>query len=485
MNTLVLNTIRGEQRKPRSDHWLPLTDPATGQQYGKVADSSEDDLADAMDAATEAFREWKRSTPSYRSSILLKISEQILIHKDELAEAESLDTGKPLSVAKSVDIARAAENFRFFAHNAALFSSESHSSGDQLLNYTLREPLGVVACISPWNLPLYLFTWKIAPALATGNCVIGKPSELTPLTASIFGRLCLEAGLPPGVLSILHGQGGQIGRLLCEHPGIKAISFTGGTQTGKIIASQAGLHLKKCSLELGGKNPALVFADCHLDVTVRETVRAALSNQGQICLCASRIYVENSIYQEFLERFVRHVQSDWAPGDPLVEGVRSGAVVSQNHKDKILSYIDIAKKEGATIHCGGRSAHLKGRCESGYFIEPTVISGLASDSRVNQDEIFGPVVSVQPFHSEEQAVTLANNSQYGLSASIWTNQLNRSQRLAQQIDAGIIWINGWLLRDLRTPFGGNKQSGVGREGGIEAMGFFTSPKNVCINIQSH
>ena len=485
MSQLVLNLINGELCPSKSDQWLPLTDPSTARVYGNVADSSEEDLSLAMASATEAFKEWSRSPPSHRAMVLLKISDLILANLDELANAECLDTGKPLDVAKTVDIARAAENFKFFAHNAALFSSESHTSGHQLLNYTIREPLGVVACISPWNLPLYLFTWKIAPALAAGNCVIGKPSELTPLTASILGRLCGEAGLPPGVLSILNGQGSQIGRMICDHPGIKAVSFTGGTETGKLIAAQAGANLKKSSLELGGKNPALVFADCDLEFTVRETVRAAFSNQGQICLCGSRIYVEDSIFEDFLSKFVKTVKADWAPGDPLTKGVRTGAVVSEAHKNKILSFIDLAKKEGARVHCGGKSANLPGRCESGYFIEPTVLTGLEADCAVNQEEIFGPVVTIGSFQSEEEAVNLANNSQYGLSATIWTKHLDRGHRLAQQIDVGIVWVNGWLLRDLRTPFGGNKQSGLGREGGLEAMRFFTSPKNVCINLSGH
>ncbi|HRO70860.1 MAG TPA: aldehyde dehydrogenase, partial [Chitinophagaceae bacterium] len=382
---------------------------------------------------------------------------------------------------KSVDIPRASANFRFFATGIMHFSSESHQMEDKAINYTLRQPIGIVACISPWNLPLYLFTWKIAPALAAGNCVIAKPSEVTPITAHLLARICSEAGLPDGVLNIVHGTGPIAGEAIVKHPGIKAISFTGSTRAGERIASLAAPKFKKLSLELGGKNPNIIFADCDWEKMIKSTIDSSFSNQGQICLCGSRIIIEHTIYEKFKADFVARV-SQLTVGDPMDDHTRQGAVVSEAHLAKIVRCIDTARQEGGKILYGGHLVKLKGRCEKGFFIEPTVIEGLGPDCETNQQEIFGPVVTLQSFKTEEEALQLANATQYGLSATIWTQDISKANRAGARLNSGIIWINCWLLRDLRTPFGGMKNSGVGREGGWEALRFFTETKNICVRI---
>jgi aminomuconate-semialdehyde/2-hydroxymuconate-6-semialdehyde dehydrogenase len=384
-------------------------------------------------------------------------------------------------LAKSVDIPRASANMRFYATAAVHTSSESHLMEGEAINYTTRTPIGVAGCISPWNLPLYLFTWKIAPALAAGCTVVAKPSELTPMTAYLFSKLCMEAGLPAGVLNIVHGLGAKVGQAIVEHPDVRAISFTGGTVTGKTIAATAAPMFKKLSLELGGKNPNIIFADCDFENAVSTSIQSSFSNQGEICLCGSRILVERSIYEKFVQEFVKRTK-ELIVGDPLEEKTRVGALVSEGHMNKILSYIELAKKEGGQILCGGKRISFAGRCANGFFVEPTVIIGLDQNCRTNQEEIFGPVVTIMPFDKEEEAIAYANSNAYGLSATIWTENLKRAHRVAHQVKSGIIWINCWLLRDLRTPFGGMKQSGVGREGGWEALRFFTEAKNVCIKL---
>jgi aminomuconate-semialdehyde/2-hydroxymuconate-6-semialdehyde dehydrogenase len=475
----VLNYINGELVHTVSRQYLDNYEPATGKVYSQVQDSDEKDVQLAVDAAKAAFPKWSTTGLEERMMMLLKIADGIEKRLDEFVAAESRDNGKTLKLARSLDIPRAVSNFRFYASAVQHFASESHQMPGVGINYTLRQPIGVVGCISPWNLPLYLFSWKIAPALATGNCVVSKPSEITPYTAYLLSQVCIEAGLPKGVLNIIHGLGGKAGQAIIEHPEIKAISFTGGTETGKKIAATAAPMFKKLSLELGGKNPTLVFADCDFEETVKQTVNAALLNQGEICLCGSRVFVEKSIYEKFKTAFVERVKA-LKVGDPNDENSNLGAIVSLQHKQKVLSYIALAKEEGGAILTGGRELKVEGRCAGGYFIEPTVIDGLSYTCRTQQEEIFGPVVTLTPFETEEEALTMANSVKYGLASSIWTNDLKRAHRVAEKIETGIVWINCWLLRDLRTPFGGVKASGVGREGGWEAMRFFTEAKNVCI-----
>lgn len=475
----LLNYIGGELQAPLSGNYLEHINPAIGQVAGHLPDSGYKDVQEAVNAARAAFPAWSATQPEERFAVLNRIADIITENLEILATAETNDNGKPLTLSRTIDIPRAAANFRFFATGIMHFASEAHGMEDRGLNYTLRQPIGVVGCISPWNLPLYLFTWKIAPALAAGNCVIAKPSEVTPVTSYLLSIICREAGLPPGVLNIVHGTGANAGEAIVTHPDVKAISFTGSTRAGERIASLAAPKFKKLSLELGGKNPAIIFADCDWDKMMKETLRSGFANQGEICLCTSRILVEASIYERFRDEFVEKV-SKMIPADPLNEESRQGAVVSKVHQDKILRCLDTARQEGGRIICGGKAVQPEGRCANGYFVQPAVIEGLGPDSQTNQEEIFGPVVTLQPFHTEEEALSLANASTYGLAATIWTQDLSRAGRLAASVEAGIIWVNCWLLRDLRTPFGGVKNSGVGREGGWEALRFFTEPRNVCI-----
>ncbi|MBL8822307.1 MAG: aldehyde dehydrogenase [Planctomycetia bacterium] len=466
-------------REPLNGRYLDNVEPATGRVYSLLPDSDASDLALAVASAEKALPAWKALGAESRARMLYAIADVIERRLEELARAESIDNGKPLSIARILDIPRAATNFRFFAAAATQFASESHSVGHEAINYTLRDPVGIVGCISPWNLPLYLFTWKIAPALAAGNCVIGKPSEITPMTAFLLGEICNEAGLPRGVLNIVHGRGSSIGHALVTHPKVKAISFTGGTATGVAIAALAGPQFKKLSLEMGGKNPTLVFADCDYETTVEGTVRAAFANQGEICLCGSRILIERSIYNRFRDDFVSQV-SALKVGDPLDNETQQGALVSETHMEKVLSYIELARSTGGSVLAGGYRATVPGRCAEGYFVHPTVIEGLSAECRVNQEEIFGPVATLIPFDTDTEAVSMANSVRYGLAASVWSSDIKRCHRVARELESGVVWVNCWMMRDLRTPFGGMKDSGVGREGGQEAMRFFTEPKNVCI-----
>ena len=477
----LLNYVGGSLKEPDSGQYLPVFNPSVGEPYAEVAASNDKDVELAVAAAEEAFPLWKATSDDQRHDYLSEIARLITAKSKDLAAAETLDNGKPLSQSSAVDIPRAAANFTFFANAITQFSSESHyNQGQSALNYTSRDPLGVVACISPWNLPLYLFTWKIAPALAAGNTVVAKPSEITPLTAYLLSEICIEAGLPPGVLNIIHGSGPVIGDTLNVHPQVKAISFTGSTRVGAEIARLAAPKFKKLSLEMGGKNPSIIFADCQYQTMLEKMILSSFSNQGQICLCSSRILVEESLYPQFKEDFVNKAKA-LKVDDPMSPNTNVGAVVSSSHMEKILNYIELAKQEGGQVLCGGHQVHPQGK-ESGWYITPTVFENLSMGCRTNQEEIFGPVVSIAPFSTEEQAVALANDSEYGLAATIWTEDLTRAHNLARALDTGIVWINTWLLRDLRTPFGGVKNSGVGREGGWEALRFFTEPKNICIQL---
>ncbi|MDA8980070.1 aldehyde dehydrogenase [Chitinophagales bacterium] len=473
------NYINGELQKPIDGEYLDNLEPATGQVYSYIPASKTADVEQAVKAAEEAFPGWSNAGIKFRSEVMLRIAAGIKKYENELVAAESKDNGKPESLARLVDIPRAHDNIHFFATAIEHFASESHHMENLAINYTLRRPIGIVGCISPWNLPLYLFTWKIAPALAAGNCVVAKPSEVTPMSAYLFSMICIEAGLPKGVLNIVHGLGPDAGQAIVEHPKVKAISFTGGTKTGEHLARTAAPMFKKLSLELGGKNPNIIFDDAAIDKAVETSVKAAFSNQGQICLCGSRIYIQDKLYNEFRDKFVDAV-AKLKLGDPKNPDTNIGAIVSKTHFEKILNHIDRAKDEGGKILIGGQAVKGKGRCADGYFIAPTVIEGLTPKCSTNKDEIFGPVVTLNRFKTEDEVVDLANGTSYGLSATIFTSDLNRAHRVAERIEAGIVWINTWLLRDLRTPFGGVKSSGVGREGGFEALRFFTEPKNVCI-----
>lgn len=477
----ILNYIDGALVPTVSNRFLDNINPAEGRVYSLVPDSDASDIQQAVDAARKAFPSWSAMPVEKRSAILQAIADLIDRDLDKLALAESMDQGKPVKLARAVDIPRASANMRFFATGAIHFSTEAHVTGNEAINYTSRSPVGVAGCISPWNLPLYLFTWKIAPALAAGCTVVAKPSELTPMTAFLFSQLCMEAGLPKGVLNIVHGLGSKAGQAIIEHPEIAAISFTGGTATGKKIAATAAPMFKKLSLELGGKNPNIIFADCDFEQAVTTSVQSSFSNQGEICLCGSRIFVERSLYDRFVAEFVQLTKA-LTVGDPLEDRTRVGALVSEGHMNKVLSYIELAKQEGGQLATGGHRMKLKGRCANGYFVEPTVMVGLDHACRTNQEEIFGPVVTIMPFDLEEEVIGYANSTPYGLSATIWTENLKRAHRVAAQVKCGIVWVNCWLFRDLRTPFGGMKQSGVGREGGWEALRFFTEAKNVCIKL---
>ena len=475
----IKNYINGEYVNPLSNNWIENYNPSKGEVYGQLPDSNYQDVEIAYKAAENAFLSWSETTLDERSKILSKIAKGIIEKLPELALAESKDNGKPVDLAKSIDIPRASANFQFFANAITQFASEAHDSvGHNAINFTLRQPIGVVGCISPWNLPLYLFTWKIAPAIAAGNCVVAKPSEITPMTAYLLGEILTDAGLPKGVLNIIHGYGTTAGQAIVEHPNIKATSFTGGTKTGAHIAKVAAPMFKKLSLELGGKNPAIIFSDCDYDEMLQTTVKSSFANQGQICLCGSRIFVEASLYKKFKKDFIKAV-SKLKVGSPFNNDTDIGALVSKTHLDKVKSYIDNAAQYGGKVIFGGNSVTVEDS-EEGYYLQPTIIEVDDNSCILNQEEIFGPVVTIMPFKDENEVLVMANDVSYGLSATLWTNDLKRTMRVSKQLDAGIIWVNTWLLRDLRTPFGGMKNSGVGREGGFEALRFFTEPKNICI-----
>ena len=476
----IKNFIDGQFVEPIGGKYLDNIEPATGKPYSQVADSDARDVDLAVAAAEKAFVDWSKKPAAERSKILLRIADLIERDLEKLARAESIDTGKPLSLARSLDIPRAASNFRFFATAILHTENEAHVTDGVAFNYTLRQPRGIAGLISPWNLPLYLLSWKIAPAIAVGNTTIAKPSELTPMTAYLLCEIVREAGLPNGVLNVAHGTGPNVGATITAHPKINTISFTGGTVTGKKVAEACAPLFKKVSLELGGKNPNIVFADADLDAAIAGSVRSSFANQGQICLCGSRIFVERQAYKEFVDRF-NGVASQLKIGDPLEEKTEQGAIVNKAQLDKVKFYVDLAQKEGGKIALGGKASKpINDRCRDGYFFPPTVITGLPVSCRTNREEIFGPVVTITPFDNEEEVIGYANDTDYGLASSVWTQNLNRAHRVAEQIHTGTVWVNCWLVRDLRVPFGGMKASGVGREGGEEALRFFTEPKNVCI-----
>lgn len=485
----VLNFIDGRFAAASGERWLDDVDPATGRVHAQVASSDKSDVQAAIDAAKAAFAGWSRTPAVERSRLLVKTAELLEKNLERFALAESEDAGKPISSTRTIDVPRSAANIRHFGTLVPHLSSEWYDSdgggmpgGMPSINYTMRRARGVAGIISPWNYPLHLLTWKISPALAVGSTVVAKPSEVTPRTASMLCELFQEAGLPAGVFNVVHGLGTDAGGAIVTHPEVPTISFTGSTNVGQWIAEHAGKMLKRVSLELGGKNPFVVFEDADINKALDISARAAFSNQGQICLCGSRALVHESKLALFVEGLMQRAKAIRV-GDPLESETQMGPLVSKAQFEKVSSMVDNARKLGGKFHCGGgpvASSELPERCKGGYFYQATVITGLDPACSVEQEEIFGPVVTVQPFCDEAHAIALANGTKYGLSASVFTQDLTRAHRVAAAIDSGVVWVNGWNIRDMRTPFGGMKQSGVGREGGLDAMRFFTEPKNICL-----
>lgn len=470
--------INGKYAPSKDGKTFENINPATEEKLGVVAAGSKEEVDQAVSAARKALKgEWANLPLRKRSAIIRKIGDLILERKEELATLESLDTGKPLWLSNSVDIDRAAYNFHFFADFMTSVGNETYQQDDIAVHYAVRRPVGVVGLINPWNLPLLLMTWKLAPALAAGNTVVMKPSEVTPMTATVLAQICSDAGVPDGVVNMVHGFG-ETGAALTSHPDVDAIAFTGETVTGSEIMKSAAPTLKKLSFELGGKNPNIIFADTDLDDTIETTIKSSFINQGEVCLCGSRIYVERAIYDAFLERFVARTK-ELKVGNPFEETTNIGALVSEEHYKKVLRYLDIAKEEGATFLAGGTASE---GFEKGFFVDPTIITGLGKDSRCVREEIFGPVVTVIPFDTEEEVLEQVNGTHYGLSASLWTSDIKRAHRVGGQIEAGMVWINTWFLRDLRTPFGGMKHSGIGREGGAHSFDFYSELTNITVKL---
>ncbi len=477
----LLNFINNEYVSPKSQSYLPNYMPATGEIYSELADSDASDVQMAFEAAQKAFPAWAKLRVQDRASYLNRLADLIDENSEKLAKAESIDQGKPYWLAKEVDIPRAASNFRFFANQILLDSQESYDLNGQALSYVIRKPVGVVGLISPWNLPLYLLTWKIAPAIAVGNTCICKPSEMTSMTAFMLGELIKKAEIPAGVINIILGLGSKCGEAIVTHPKISLISFTGGTVTGKKIMQQSAPYVKKLGLELGGKNANIIFSDCDFESTLKMTLRSSFLNQGEICLCGSRILVEEPIYDKFVKEFVAKVR-ELRVGDPQEKRNFLGALVSKEHLAKVKSYVELAQKEGGKIETGLEALDLPEKFKGGYFMRPTVITGLNSHCRVMQEEIFGPVVSIVPFKTQDEALEIANSVEYGLSASVWTENLSKAHYMAQNLEVGTVWVNTWMLRDLRVPFGGKKMSGLGREGGKHSIDFYTEMTTICVSL---
>lgn len=462
-------------------------DPATGKVRALVHEADKALVEEAVDSAQRALKgPWGKTTAEQRAAVLDKIADGIEARFDDFLAAEIGDTGKPVQTAKVLDIPRGAANFRTFASIIRTASGELYESptpdGLGALNYTIRRPLGVVGVISPWNLPLLLFTWKVAPALACGNTVVAKPSEETPATATLLAEVMQKAGVPEGVYNLVHGFGpGSAGEAIVASKGVDAITFTGESRTGATIMRQAAEGVRPVSFELGGKNAALVFADCDFEKTVEGIARSTFLNTGQVCLCTERVYVQRPIYDRFVAALAERARA-MKLGDPWDQQTQLGPLISKGHREKVLSYYQLAKQEGATVVVGGGAAQMSGAQAGGWYIEPTIWTGLAQTSRCMQEEVFGPVCNIIPFDDDDEAVALANDSRYGLAASIWTSNLTRGHRLAGLIEVGLVWLNTWFLRDLRTPFGGAKLSGLGREGGRHSLDFYSEIRNVCVKL---
>jgi len=472
----VQNYINGEFTTTKDI--IDDINPATGEIIAKIPKSGSKEVSNAVDAADMARVSWSELSSEKRADWLDKIADALESKSDELASLESLDTGKPITLAKAVDASRSVANFRFFAQFSRDFSVENFEM-DDAMNHVVLKPVGIAGLITPWNLPLYLLSWKIAPAIVMGNTVVAKPSELTPLTANLLSQTLDEIGFPAGVVNILHGLGSETGQAIVENPKINLISFTGGTLTGKKVAETAAPMFKKLSLELGGKNATIILDDANLDSSIPEIARSAFMNQGQVCLCGSRILVSDKIWDEFVDKFVDYVKN-MKVGDPSSEDSDLGALVSFAHRDKVESYIHLAEREGGKILCGGKSPTLPSPFDKGAFLEPTIVSDLSHMSRTATEEIFGPVVTLHPFRTDEEAIEIANCTDYGLAGSVWTGDTNRGKLVAEKIETGMVWVNTWLHRDLRVPFGGVKDSGVGREGGRWSLSFFSEAVNICV-----
>ncbi|RAK15054.1 aminomuconate-semialdehyde/2-hydroxymuconate-6-semialdehyde dehydrogenase [Anoxybacillus vitaminiphilus] len=472
--------INGQFLPSKSGKTFKNINPATEEVIGIVCEGGKEEIDLAVAAARRALNgPWKRMSTDQRIAVLRRIGDLILERKDELARLESLDTGKPYSLSSALDIPRAAYNFHFFADYLRSVGTEAYQMDEVAINYSVRRPVGVIGLINPWNLPLLLLTWKLAPCLAAGNTAVIKPAELTPLTATVLAEICKEAGVPDGVVNVVHGFGpDSAGSALTEHPDVDAITFTGETTTGKVIMAAAAKSLKKLSYELGGKNPNIIFADANLDEAIETTLKSSFMNQGEVCLCGSRIYVERPIYEQFLQKFVAKTK-ELVVGDPFDPKTNVGALISEEHYERVMSYIESAKEEGGQILTGGKRPD---GLNQGYYLEPTIIVGVNRNCRIVREEVFGPVVTVMPFDEEEEVIAQANDTHYGLSATVWTNDLRRAHRVAARIEAGIVWVNTWFLRDLRTPFGGMKQSGIGREGGMHSFEFYSELTNICIKL---
>jgi aminomuconate-semialdehyde/2-hydroxymuconate-6-semialdehyde dehydrogenase len=481
----VLNFINGRFVAATSGRTFKGTSPVTGAQIATIHEAGREDVDAAVQAARAALKgPWGKMPVAERMALLHKVADGIQKRFDEFVEAECLDTGKPRETCRHVDIPRGAANFRIFADLFKNVPTESFvmdtPAGGQALNYATRSPRGVIAVVCPWNLPLMLMTWKVGPALAAGNTVVVKPSEETPLTASLLGEVMNEAGIPPGVYNVVNGFGpDSAGAFLTEHQGVNGITFTGETRTGEVIMRAAAKGLRPVSFELGGKNPALIFADANLDEAIPDIIRATFINCGQVCLGTERIYVERPLFDEFVARMKAATEKQKV-GPPDEPGVTMGPLISLEHREKVLSYYKLAVEEGATVVIGGGVPHMPAELANGAWVEPTIWTGLPHEARVNREEVFGPCCHIAPFDTEEEAVRLANDTAYGLTAVVYTRDLARAHRVANQMEVGICWVNSWFLRDLRTPFGGAKHSGIGREGGIHSLEFYTELRNICI-----